>query len=271
DPQTVESLRAFRETYPPRQIEVDGVTWEYVALGQGEEAILFLHGMSGAYDIWWQVMEALQDRYRVISVTYPAVDTLEGLSRGVLAILDEEGVDRVTVVGSSLGGYLAQYLVATHPERIERAVFANTFPPNDLIIERTRTIGKLLPFLPEWLVMRTLRSSILNDVYPAASGNAELVRAYLLEQAYGAMSKAQFVARYRCVVEPFTPPDVEALGIPVLIIEASNDPLVEEALRDQLRETYPTATVYQLEGVGHFPYLNEPEKYLRGLEDFLPE
>lgn len=54
DSGTVESLRAFRDAHPPVQIEVNGELWEYSALGHGEETILFLHGMTGAYDIWWQ-------------------------------------------------------------------------------------------------------------------------------------------------------------------------------------------------------------------------
>ena len=128
-PDKVAALKAFRAELPPAQLEVDGVTWEYLSTGNGEQAILFLHGMTGAYDIWWQQIAALRGNYRIVSVTYPAVDSLAELERGVLAILDQEGVTKFNVVGSSLGGYLAQFLVARHPERVSRAVFANTFPP----------------------------------------------------------------------------------------------------------------------------------------------
>jgi len=54
------SLESFRQNHPLQTAEVDGEDWEYVAFGDGEETILFLHGMTGAYDIWWQQMEALQ-------------------------------------------------------------------------------------------------------------------------------------------------------------------------------------------------------------------
>jgi len=267
DAGTTTSLQAFRRNHPPQQVEVDGTTWEYVAFGQGKEAILFLHGMTGAYDIWWQQMEALQNRYYVISVTSPPVDRLEELCQGVLAILKREGIEKVNVVGSSLGGYLAQYLVATHAEKVARAVFANTFPPNDIIAEKNRTIGTVLPYLPEWLVMNVLRASFQDSVYPA-SGYDELTLAYMLEQSYGRMSKAQVQGRFRCVIDPFTPADPTALGIPVTIIEADNDPLVEETLREQLKATYPSAIVHTLHDVGHFPYLSNAEEYTRLLEEF---
>ncbi len=263
DPTTTQSLEKFRQTTLLQEIQVDGVAWKYVIAGDGSETILFLHGMTGAHDIWWQQIQALQGKYRVIAVTYPAVDTLEGLASGITAILAREEVKPVNVVGTSLGGYLAQYLVATRPTLIKRVVLGNTFPPNNLIAEKNRVIGALLPFLPEWLVMSTLRQSIVDAVYPAA-GRSELVLAFLMEQLYGPTSKAQIVARYRCVVEPFTAPVPK---IPIMIIEADNDPLVEKVLREQLKTTYPSATVRNLGNVGHFAYLNEAATYTRMLEE----
>jgi len=254
DPGLTASLQGFRAEHPAKPLKVNGIAWEYSAFGKGQETILFLHGMTGTYDIWWQPMQDLQDRYRVISLTYPAVDSLEKLSEGVLAVMDKEGVARAHIVGSSLGGYLAQYLVAQHPERVLRAVFSNTFPPNDIIAQKNKAIGTALPYLPEWLVMNVLRDSIVKGVYPA-SGNNEMTLAFLTEVCSGRMSKGQVVGRYRCVVQPFAAPDVIKLKIPVMIVEADNDPLVEKALREQLKSAYPSAMVKTLSS-GHFPYLN---------------
>ena len=270
DPQTRRALLDFREKHPEKSVDVDGWEWSYIAMGEGPEAVIFLHGMTGADDIWWQQMEALAPDYKIISITYPPVGTLAEMSRGVLAVLGAEGVDKTVIVGSSLGGYLAQYLLKTYPERVAKAVFANTFPPNELQAEKNGKLIKLLPFLPKWLVVNTFKGSFENRVYPA-SGNSELVLAYMLEQIYGRMSKAQITARAKAVIDPFDPPDPEALGIPVMIIEADNDPLVEPELRAQLKKTYPSAQVQTLHGVGHFPYLNQPEAYTKLLQDFLAQ
>ncbi len=269
DAETIASLADFRQAHPIRTLNLRDVKWDYVSLGEGPETIIFLHGMTGAYDIWWQQMEALQDEYRVISVTYPAVNSLEEMEQAAMAILEAEKVEQFHVVGSSLGGYFAQYLVARHPDNIQRAVFANTFPPNDIIAENNKMIGALLPYLPEWLVMNVLSGSIRESVYPA-SDYSELVLAFGLEQTYGRMSKAQVVGRFHCVVDPFETPDVAALGIPALIIEADNDPLVEKALREQLKQTYPTAEVITLSN-GHFPYLSMADVYTQLLLEFFSE
>jgi pimeloyl-ACP methyl ester carboxylesterase len=265
--ETSQSLQAFRSRHPLNQLIVDGVSWDYISLGQGPETILLLHGMGGGYDIWWQQIDALRDRFRIIAPTYPPVQTLAKLKLGIMRILDNEQVDRLNLIGSSLGGYLAQYLVAKQPDRIKKAVFANTFPPNNIIIEKSGRLGKLLPLLPEWVVMRNFRKTSVEKIYPA-SGNSELVRAYMLEQSYGKMSKAQFVARFHCVIDSFEPPDILSSSIPILIIEADNDPLVEKTLRDMLRTTYPSAAIKTLAGVGHFPYLNRADEYSKILGEF---
>ena len=270
DEETKASLQAFRHENPTKLLGVNGTSWEYLSLGEGEEAVLFLHGMAGAYDIWWQQMIQLQARYRVISLTYPELDSLEALSRGIMAILAEEKVGTVNLVGSSLGGYLAQYLVSKHPLGFRRAVYANTFPPNDIITEKNKVAGILLPFFPAWAVMRNLRQKTEESIYPA-SGNSEIVRAYMLEQSYGMMNKTQFVTRYHCVIDHFTLPAPKAQGTSVLIIEADNDPLVEKTLREMMKRTYPFAKVRTLSGVGHFPYLSEPDSYTHLINRFLSD
>jgi maspardin len=263
-----QSLQKFRGSRPLKRLFVDNLPWNYISLGQGPETILLLHGMGGGYDIWWQQIEALRDQYRMIVPTYPPVHRLAKLKKGIMAILDQEQVEQFNMVGSSLGGYLAQYLVAKQPGRIKKAVFANTFPPNEIFIEKSRWLRKLLLLLlPQWAVMRNFRKTAIEKIYPAA-GNSELVRAYMLEQSYGMMSKAQFVARFHCVIDSFEPPDLQSSGIPILIIEADNDPLVEKPLREMLKTTYPSAAIKTLSGAGHFPYLNRADEYTKVLEDF---
>ncbi len=265
DPAIVTSLQSFRQVNPPQQLQVDGATWEYIAIGQGQETILFLHGMTGAYDIWWQQIDALKKQYRVISVTYPPVQSLEGLEKGALAILEKEKVTDFNVIGTSLGGYFVQYLIAKHPERVRRAILSNTFPPNDLIAEKNRTLGTMLPYLPEWLVLSVFRDNFQQIIYPT-SGNDELTLAFLNEIGYGRMKKAHLVGRYYCVIEKFTVPTPT---VPVMIIESDNDPLVELTLREQLKATYPNATVHTFSAAGHFPYLNHAQEYTQLLVDFL--
>ncbi len=267
EPQRVKAFQEFRAKYPVRKLVTeDGQVWEYLVAGRKEgEAVLFLHGMSGAADIWWQQIEALKDHYRVLAVTYPPVNRLEAMENGVLAILDREGVVRTNLVGSSLGGYFAQFFAIRHPERVLRVVLGNTFPPNDVLQEEYRGIGMILPVLPEWFVLQFMRRSVEQSIYPT-SGYDAFTRAYLLEMNYGRVRKSHVLGRYRCVMQKF---EVQDITGGVLIFESDNDPLVPAILREQLKQTYSYAEVYTFHDAGHFPYLNRPEEYNQRLIAFL--
>ncbi len=65
---------------------------------------MFLHGMGGSYDIWFQQIDWFKNRYRIISPEYPPVHTLEELAAGIIKILESEHTEKVVVIGSSLGG-----------------------------------------------------------------------------------------------------------------------------------------------------------------------
>lgn len=251
---------------PLRTLAVNGMEWEYLVVGAGTKTILFLHGMGGAYDIWFQQINALQNDYSIISVTYPPAGSLKELAAGIMAILDREQVEKVNVVGSSLGGYLTQYLVAHHPTRIEKAVYGNTFPPNTLIREQYGSLVKLIPYLPEWLVMAVFRRNI-TKVY-LASGGDELTRAYLMEQNYGPGKKRQLLARLKCVMDVFTPAASDN-PVPVLIISSDNDNVVPMQLSSVMNQVYPNTRTHTFSGAGHFPYLNRPHEFTGVIRSFI--
>lgn len=268
DPAVAASLAVFRE-HPVKRLEYEGLEWPYLLAGQGPRNLLFLHGMGGAADIWWQQIEALQPHFRIISMTLPAVHSLEEATAGINQVLEAEDVNKLSIVGTSMGGYLAQYYLSAHPDRVEKVVFGNTFPPNEIYGQENGGLRKLVPWLPEWLVMSQFRSNISKTVSPA-SGHSRLVEAYLLEQYSGLMSKEQFIGRFDIVLDSFAiNRAADRQAVPKLIIESDNDPLVYPELRSRLKQAYPEAQVFTFDGKGHFPYLNEPEVYTEALRDFL--
>ena len=260
-------LEKFR-TYPTKSITINELEWNYLDIGNGKETLLMLHGMGGAYDIWFQQVQALKSDFRIISVTYPAAKSLEELAAGVIQILDVEEIDKTHIIGSSLGGYLTQFLLKNNAERLNKVIIGNTFPPNTQLLAKNGKLAKALPYVPEWLLMKTFRGNIKKVVVPAANNNP-LVEAYLLEQDYGLMSKAQFIGRLNCVLQYFEPANSDSITNKMLIIDADNDPLIPTDLRDSVKLIYPKAEVHTFNNTGHFTYLNQPEAYTKVLRDFL--
>jgi len=254
-----EAYRRFLAAHPPTRAA--GV--EVFDLGEGP-ALVFLHGMAGDGSAWWQQLLHFKDHYRVLAPTYPEARDLLELAERILAALQALEVHRFAVVGSSMGGYLAQYLVKAAPEQVQAAVFANTFSPNGEIARKNRLLVLAARLLPEAAITAAFVRHIERVIVPAGDHDAFL-REYLLQNARR-LKKHELLARYRAIVTPFEPPEPQ---IPHQIVEASNDPLIPPALRAALSATYPRARRFVFEGGGHFPYLNRPKAYNAMLSDFL--
>jgi pimeloyl-ACP methyl ester carboxylesterase len=262
-----QSLKEFKSR-TTKKVMVNGIAWNYYAGGNGNKTILFIHGMGGSYDLWWQQVVAFEKDYKVISYTLPeSINSLEKTSIGILIILEAENVDNFYAVGTSMGGYIAQYLVSIIPNRIERAVFGNTFPPNNLIAKENETKSKIIPYLPEIIISKLGKEKLNNEIVPAAK-NSPLLKAFLLSLPF---SKQQFINRYYIIVDRFSiiPDKYEIKRIPKLIVESDNDPLVQPELRKQIKELYANAEVFTFHQEGHFPYINASSAFNKALRNFL--
>src|SRR5438132_1963286 len=114
-------------------VRVFGANLHYVDAGSGSVVVL-LHGLADDVGVWESVMPALADRHRVIALDqigfgrcdkpllgYRAatfVDFLDGY-------LNDLKIDGASLVGNSLGGWIAADFALAHPERIERLVLCD--------------------------------------------------------------------------------------------------------------------------------------------------
>jgi pimeloyl-ACP methyl ester carboxylesterase len=93
-------------------------------------AALLLHGQPGGTRDWQGVIAELHGRVEAIAIDRPGWDghnparDLAGNARAALAALDALGVQRAIVAGHSLGGAIAAWLAARHPDRVAALVLA---------------------------------------------------------------------------------------------------------------------------------------------------
>src|SRR5690606_35657989 len=92
----------------------------------GAPVLVLLPGTLGTAQIFWNQIAALGDRIRILSLTYPIVGDVAELADGLAALLDQLGVQRASLLGSSLGGFLAQTFAARHPARVEQLFIGNS-------------------------------------------------------------------------------------------------------------------------------------------------
>jgi maspardin len=263
-----QSLLDFRAQHPAKTFVHNGITWHYATLGQGTTTALFLSGAAGAYDTWWQQLNALANELHLISISYPPVHSLEGLATGLEALLQQEGIENCHVVGTSFGGYLAQYLVSRNPDRIYSAVFGNTFVPTVPLLRTAPILRFAIKLLPITTLLSIFRLLARLWLIPAG-GDDPLLAAYLFEYSHAGLTKDDFHARLSCSTQAFLPLQPDKLGFPILIIESDNDPIIRPEIRRALRELYPQAQRYTFKRGGHFLSLSQAKTFAEVLREFL--
>ena len=111
----------------------------YTAGSPDQPALLFLHGFLGSHAEWRPLIERLSDAFHCLAVDLPghgrtpasddpAAYTLPGAAAAVEEFLDARGVERVHVVGYSMGGRLALYWAVHRPDRCGRVVMESASP-----------------------------------------------------------------------------------------------------------------------------------------------
>lgn len=114
----------------------DGVRIAYEVLGGGEP-LLFVHGLGYDRRGWGPLPALLAEDFQVVLFDNRGVgesDVPEGpyavsqMAADAVAVLDDAGIDNAHVLGVSLGGYIAQEIALTYPERVRKLVLGSTAP-----------------------------------------------------------------------------------------------------------------------------------------------
>lgn len=256
----------FARANPEQRVSLNGREWGLIDLDGSGPALLLIPGTLGRADIFWQQMAALKGRVRILSVSYPDSGGVEEWAGDLIAMISDRDIEKITVLGSSLGGYLAQYIAAVHPDRVERLIAANTLY-DTAPAKRNPPYSSDLDLAP----IEELRNGFGRGLGAWADSHpeqAELVE-LLLQEVGGRIPELELRNRLKGIKNaPVLP---ASMGSPAntVTIEAADDPLIPQFMRDEVRAVLTPAVSYHFESGGHFPYLARPELYTTILEEQL--
>ena len=226
----------------------------YRVVGQGSPLVL-IHGFGVSGHIWQALLPYLARRYQVFIVDLPGYGKstftspwrLRDMAPLLLAWLEEVGLQKVSLIGQSMGGAIALHMSALAPETITQIV---------LISSAGIPLETQLPRL----MWRSMRSIVQfgNGNYPwKLIRDVMYPRPVLFWQNTQEMMTSDFRA------------EMATLTAPALIIWGERDILLPLALGKALHTALPHSHFIVLPGCGHRPMLACPEKLSELIVDFL--
>ncbi|HTB13955.1 MAG TPA: alpha/beta hydrolase [Bryobacteraceae bacterium] len=255
-----------------------GLRISYDDAGSGN-AVLFIHGHPFNRTMWRPQIQSLRWKYRTIapdlrgygetSVPAEPAIPLETMAGDLVALLDHLGVERVCVVGLSMGGQIAMEFARAFPDRTAAAVFAATFPQGETP-EGVERRNKMADRLIAEGMAPTGCEMIPKLIGPASLRKKPAIASFVYEMicstdpvgAAAAVRGRAMRRDYRESVTQFKFPCMIAIGTDDSYTTVEEAKAMQAAMQGSRLEIFP--------GIGHMPNLEDEDRFNRHLHEFLP-
>jgi 3-oxoadipate enol-lactonase len=265
---------------PTRVARNGAVAVAYDVRGHGSSLVL-IQGLGVGRWGWEPVVDRLARRFQVITIDNRGVGASDAppgsysartMADDVIAVLDDAGVGSASVVGTSLGGMIAQELALAHPDRVDTLVLVATIPGGRLTAPMPLKTAYLLTWAPLMAGEVRLRGFVKHALGPETVRRRTKVVERLMaqkrahpqsEQAWRAQATAGVLfdplGRQRRITQP------------TLILQGTADQVVNPANAELLADLIPGARRQYFDGAGHLLYWDEPRRFVRVVSDFLTD
>jgi len=246
--------------------------------GNGDDTVVLIHGFPLSREIWNAQVRALSGRVRVVAMDLRGMGAssvtdgpylMESLAGDVAAVLDALAVERASLVGHSLGGYVALAFARMYVERLDRLALV---------------CSRITADEPE---RAAHRFELADDA--ELRGSSERIITEMLEGTLGATTRRQrpqIVESFRKIAEKNDPRGLAAmlrgmalrdsaqdiagdLTMPVLVVAGTEDPGIQAAEAALTAAAFRSGSLAMLEGSGHVPMLEQPDGLSERLLDWL--
>lgn len=254
------ALEQARRRFPKETIDINGTSVEIVRTHGAGNPLVMLPGAQGTAESFSHQLLAFGHQRDMICINYPGLETLPAVVDLVLALLEHLGVDRFDMVGTSLGGYLAQWIAAGHSDRVGKAVIGNSFA-DPRLVQSTDKLAALEVKSAEQLKLEVVERLL-------ASADSEF-RTIMLDLVGLRQTAEQLRNRMLLVQRAGVLDSPISASTPVLLIECDNDPLIAPPVREAIRRNHSHAQWVQISSGGHYPFMLKSDAYNQALGDFL--
>lgn len=253
----------------------------YLDVGEGQPVIL-LHGGGAGADGWsnWQgILPRFGERVRALVVDLvgfghsdkpdPATFSYDQAARNTQLIdfIEALGLDRVSIVGNSMGGCTALGVAIARPDLVDKLVLmgsAGLHSPGEV----SPSLGAIVHYDFTEEGMRRVVASLTN---PGFVADEEQVR-YRYQLSVEPDTRAAYVATMAWVRDnglQYPEADLAKIKAPTLVVNGKDDQIVPLTAAYKYLELLENSTGYILPHCGHWAMIEHPELFTRATLDFL--
>jgi 3-oxoadipate enol-lactonase len=265
---------------PTRFARNGPVAVAYDLRGRGSPLVL-IQGVGVGRWGWEPVADRLARRFQVITIDNRGIgasDTPPGhystrmMADDVLAVLDHAGIQRASLVGTSLGGMIAQELALAHPERVDKLVLVATIPGGP----HSRPMPLPTTYLFAWAPFMTSQAKLQQFVHATLAPQTLRRRPKVARRlAARKLAHPQSQHAWRAQTEAgmlFNPLGRQRrITQPTLVVQGTADQVVAPDNAGVLAGLLPNARVQRFEGAGHLLYSEQPKRFVRIVTDYLTD
>jgi 3-oxoadipate enol-lactonase len=273
-------LPGISRVSPTRLARNGPVTLAYDLRGRGSPLVL-IQGVGVGRWGWEPVADRLARRFQVITIDNRGIGASDSpagnystrvMAEDVVAVLDHAGIQDANLVGTSLGGMIAQELALAHPERVDRLVLVATIPGGPR--SRPMPLGTTYLFAaaPFMTSKAKLREFVQTTLGPTTLRRRPKIARRLVARK---LAHPQAESGWRAQTAAgmlFNPLGRQRrISQPTLVVQGTADQIVDPGNADVLAGLLPNARVQRFEGTGHLLYWEQPKRFVRVVTDFLTD
>jgi len=248
----------------------DGVMIHYEAHGQGEPALVFVHGWSCDRGYWSSQMEHFGKTHRVVAIDLAGHGasglnrtdwTIPAFGEDVAAVVNKLGLTKVVLIGHSMGGPVCLEAARRLPDKVIALVGADTYQD----FGRTYTEADIAPLVAGFEQdFQTTANAFVRTMFPQTADSAMVVD---VASDMASAPPEIAVSAFRHVVTYDAGPALKEVKVPIRGINSDMVPVNVEG-NQALAESFE---VKMMPGIGHFVMCEDPAMFNAKLEEVLSE
>lgn len=268
----------MRSTGKNIKITVNNISVSYIDEGpENAQVIIFIHGFPFNKEMWNMQTDALNDKFRVIAYdvrghgnSYSGTDdfSIELFVKDLLALMDILEIEKTTLCGLSMGGYIALKAIEKHPHRFDSLILCDTNCSADSTEakeKRMKAIEGILENGVEKFADGSIKNFFAEKSFKTKKDVITEVREIMINTTEKSIIKTLLALSRRSE----TCSKLWKIKVPVLILVGEDDKITPPETAQFMYEEIKGSVISVIKNAGHLSNLENPDQFNAQLIKFL--